>query len=115
MDLEDTIVAVSSPAGAGERAILRLSGPRAMEIAEQVFAPDCHRGLVKDSPTHVALPGRLEPPGSGLSVPALVYLMRAPRSYTRQDDSLISEYPTHLAPIPSKPMSSPPIPAKAEK
>ena len=85
MDLEDTIVAVSSPAGAGERAILRLSGPRAMAIAKSVFPPDCHRGLVKDSPTHVALPGLLAPPGSGLSVPAFVYLMRAPRSYTRQD------------------------------
>jgi len=85
MDLEDTIVAVSSPAGAGERAILRLSGPRAVEIADRVFAPDCHRGPVKDSPTHVALPGLLALTGSGLSVPALVYLMRAPRSYTRQD------------------------------
>jgi len=85
MDLEDTIVAVSSPAGAGDRAVLRLSGPRALEIADRVFAPDCHQGLVKDSPTHVALPGLLVPPGSGLAVPALVYLMRAPRSYTRED------------------------------
>jgi tRNA modification GTPase len=86
MDLEDTIVAVSSPAGAGERAILRLSGPRAMAIAEQVFvaSPAYRRGLVGKL-THTALAGRLEPPGSGLSVPALVYLMRAPRSYTRQD------------------------------
>jgi hypothetical protein len=40
MNLGDTIVAVSSPAGAGERAIVRLSGPRAVEIAASVFAPD---------------------------------------------------------------------------
>jgi len=87
MNLEDTIVAVSSPAGAGERAVLRLSGPWAIEIADRVFAspPDYRRGLVKDSPTHVVHPGLLAPPGSGLSVPALAYLMRAPRSYTRED------------------------------
>ena len=76
----DTIVAVSSPAGAGERAIIRLSGPRAVDIAAQVFAPGD-----EGWPTYTALVGRLEPPGTGLSVPATVYIMRGPRSYTRQD------------------------------
>ena len=80
VNLDDTIVAVSSPAGAGERAIIRLSGPRAVEIAAQVFAPGD-----EGWPTYTALVGRLEPPGTGLSVPATVYIMRGPRSYTRQD------------------------------
>jgi tRNA modification GTPase len=84
MNLEDTIVAVSSPAGAGERAILRLSGPRAMEIAARVFVSGDGVGL-ETRPTFTALVGRLEPPGSGLSVPATVYVMKGPRSYTRQD------------------------------
>ena len=39
MILGDTIVAVSTPAGAGRRAIVRLSGPRAVEIADRVFPP----------------------------------------------------------------------------
>jgi len=123
MNLEDTIVAVSSPAGAGERAILRLSGPQALEIAARVFvavaadsagpylAPGEYTGgrTFTGSPlptrppvyspgakygnsvgleaaaTYTALAGRLAPPGSGLSVPATMYVMRGPRSYTRQD------------------------------
>ena len=85
MDLEDTIVAVSSPAGAGERAILRLSGSRAIEIADGAFAPADGPQGVSAMPAHAARPGVLRVPGAGLSVPATVYLMRAPRSYTRQD------------------------------
>jgi len=84
VNLEDTIVAVSSPAGAGERAILRLSGPRALEIGACVFVPGEGSGL-DGWRSYTALAGRLEPPGSGLSVPAALYVMKAPRSYTRQD------------------------------
>jgi len=127
LDLQDTIVAVSSPAGAAERAIVRLSGERAIEIAERVFAPDTRvawprlrghepggggehghasvamppgiggehghasvamppgsRGLA-DLPTYTSAAGRVVLPDAGLSVPALVYLMRAPKSYTRDD------------------------------
>ncbi|MBM4019817.1 MAG: hypothetical protein FJ288_16100 [Planctomycetes bacterium] len=112
MNLDDTIVAVSSPAGAGERAILRLSGPRALQIADLAFAPGSpgrrrgkpgagdnttpasRRGLVTAA-TFTAVAGRLQAPGSpgrrrgkpcaGLSVPATAYVMRRPRSYTRQD------------------------------
>jgi tRNA modification GTPase len=84
MNLQDSIVAVSSPAGAGERAILRLSGPRAVEIAARVFVAGDGVEL-EGRPTFTALAGRLEPPGSGLSVPATLYIMKAPRSYTRQD------------------------------
>ena len=52
MNLSDTIVAVSSPAGPAERAIVRLSGGEAVAIADRVFAttPDCRRGLVGDTP-----------------------------------------------------------------
>ncbi|MBE3097133.1 MAG: 50S ribosome-binding GTPase [Planctomycetes bacterium] len=134
MNLEDTIVAVSSPAGAGERAIIRLSGPRALAIAGRLFTPgaagapysvprehtggsarECAPpptagngepgtgnrkhpclfpvprsrfpafGRLAEAPTYTAHTGRLEPPGSGLSAPATAYVMRAPRSYTRQD------------------------------
>ena len=122
MNLGDTIVAVSSPAGAGERAVLRLSGPLALAIADRVFVPagdegtdvnalasgsrlnvseaanaavavvvvhsalpTPHSALLSSLPTHTVHPGRLSPPGAGLSVPALLYLMRGPRSYTRED------------------------------
>jgi len=112
MDLQDTIVAVSSPAGAAERAIVRLSGEKAIEIADGVFTPDTRvawprlrghesggggehghasvamppgsRALV-GLPTYTARTGRVSLPGAGLSVPGLVYLMRGPKSYTRGD------------------------------
>jgi len=96
MDLEDTIVAVSSPAGAAERAILRLSGERAIAIADQVFVagaghsegvamPPGSSEPISSWPTYTARAGRVVVPGAGLSVPALVYLMRGPKSYTRGD------------------------------
>ena len=86
MDLGDTIVAVSSPAGAGERTLVRLSGPHAVEIADRAFTADAAGGRrLADAPTYTAHTGRLAPHGTGLSVPATVYLMRAPKSYTRED------------------------------
>ncbi len=95
MDLQDTIVAVSSPAGAAERAIVRLSGEKAIEIADQVFVPDTrvarsvamppgNRGLAH-LPTYACAAGQVALPGAGFSVPALMYLMRGPKSYTRED------------------------------
>ena len=84
MKLDDTIVAVSSPAGPGRRAILRLSGPDALAIADRVFTPS-HASSLSSWPTFAARPGRLEPPGTCLSAPAVAYLMRGPRSYTRED------------------------------
>jgi len=98
MQLSGTIVAVSSPAGAGERAVVRLSGPRAIEIAERVFKNrDSHLfgeaeigdcpcfSALAEAPTYTACDGRLAPPGTGLSVPATLYVMRGPKSYTRED------------------------------
>ncbi|GAG07391.1 unnamed protein product, partial [marine sediment metagenome] len=83
-DLEDTIVAVSSPAGPGQRAILRLSGREALGMADRVFA-SADGSRPSSWPTYAARPGRLEPPGARLSVPAVAYLMRRPKSYTRED------------------------------
>jgi len=84
MNLEDTIVAVSSPAGAAERAIVRLSGGRAIAMADRLFVPD-DGGSVGAMSTYTARPGAVRVPGLGCAVPGVVYLMRAPRSYTRED------------------------------
>ncbi len=84
MDLEDTIVALSSPAGPADRAIVRLSGPAALALAARFFCPDA--GLPPDAwSTFSAQPGRVRAPGLEADLPATLYLMRAPRSYTRQD------------------------------
>ena len=72
----DTIAAISSAVGAAARMIVRLSGPRAIEIAGSLGVDSRPRG-------GAAFRTRLS--FSGLVVPAWVYLFRAPRSYSGED------------------------------
>lgn len=84
MGAEDTIVAVSTPAGHSARAVVRLSGPHALACAAARFRP--RDDAAPDwSGTFRATRGEFLLLGEGLAVPALLYVMRAPRSYTRQD------------------------------
>ncbi|MGA2266689.1 MAG: GTPase [Phycisphaerae bacterium] len=80
--LDDTIVAISTAAGQASRAIVRLSGPAAMDLAVAVFAP---ADRLKSSPPFRRLEGMVALAGSGICLPAAVYVFRAPRSFTRQD------------------------------
>jgi tRNA modification GTPase len=64
----DTIVGLSSPPGPAPRALIRLSGPEARAIVDRMSAG----------------PGRLRLPDGG-SIRAEAVIMRAPRSYTRED------------------------------
>src|SRR5688500_1478867 len=75
--VDDTIAALSSPPGAAERAVVRLSGPRAWELAGGVFAP------WPPAPWRRAA-GALRLPGWP-DAPAVALAFRAPRSYTGQD------------------------------
>ena len=63
---------------------MRLSGPDAVAIADRAFTASDHSSI-SAWPTFAARPGRLEPPGTRLSAPAVAYLMRGPKSYTRED------------------------------
>ncbi len=78
---QDTIVALSSPPGAGSRGIVRLSGPQAVAIARSRLAraPALPAGAYACAAVSVKVPGF---PGA---VEGALYLMRAPRSYTRED------------------------------
>ncbi len=79
---DDTIVAISSPQGAAMRAIIRLSGPNALPVIEAFFEPDAGGDLR----TGFSAPsGRWRLPGEKVSIPATLYVMRAPMSYTRED------------------------------
>jgi tRNA modification GTPase len=81
--LDDTIIAISSPPGVGVRGILRLSGPEALPIAAQVFTADSGEDLAAAT-GHTRLMGRLRIGAAG-DLPAEGYVFRRPRSYTRQD------------------------------
>jgi tRNA modification GTPase len=76
-NLNDTIVAVSSPAG-GARAVVRITGPATTEIYKKIFSPtisSLHIELVKG---YVAIDSELE-------IDAVLYLFLAPHSYTGDD------------------------------
>jgi tRNA modification GTPase len=80
-DVHDTIVALSSAAGVGGRAVVRLSGPRALDIALTTFhaAESIERGRRHWIEGQVTLP----PPLAAL--PAGLMIWPGPKTYTSQD------------------------------
>ena len=79
----DTIVAVSTPAGASPAAIVRLSGPAAFAVVGGLVAePGAALGAL---PPYSAVDARVRLRRGGPAVAATLYLMRAPGSYTRED------------------------------
>lgn len=72
----DTIHAVASPPGAAPRAVLRLSGPRAVDAAALVFAPALER-------VRATVEGRVV--AAGVSFAAFALVMPAPASFTGED------------------------------
>ncbi len=80
---EDTIAAISTPIGEGGVGIVRLSGPEAVAIADGVFASP--RGdRLADAPTHTIHYGHVVVDGRRIDE-VLASIMRAPRTYTRED------------------------------
>ena len=78
----DTIAAISTPAGEGAIALVRISGPGAIRIADKIF-----RG--KESPSrfvsHVQHFGEVVTESGGLIDEAMMSIHRAPASYTGED------------------------------
>jgi tRNA modification GTPase len=85
MHEQDTICAVSTPPGEGGIGIIRISGRDAASIASRIFRPRSEM-LLETAATHTLHYGRVVDPASGETVDeALVSVMRAPASYTRED------------------------------
>ena len=83
---DDTIAAISTAAGWAPRAIVRLSGPEAMELASKFFIPSAPTdGGFATMGGFRRVRGRVKVDSPGITLPAVAYLFRAPRSYTRQD------------------------------
>lgn len=79
----DTIAAVATPMGEGGVAIIRVSGSEAIEIVDTIY-----RGKKKLSTvdSHTIHYGHLHAPKTGeLVEEVLVSVMRAPRTFTRED------------------------------
>ncbi|MCD5391144.1 tRNA modification GTPase [candidate division NPL-UPA2 bacterium] len=79
----DTIAAISTPLGEGGIGIVRLSGPQSLAIAERIFQA---RDGIKpsQSPTHSLHYGHITQNGEIIDE-VLLTVMRAPRTYTRED------------------------------
>ena len=98
-DLNDTIAAIATPVGEGGIAVVRLSGPQSLSIADTSFRP-----AGKSSPPPSAAPshtihfGKIVRQGRILDE-VLLAVMRAPRSFTRQD---VVEITCHGGLLPAK-------------
>ena len=77
----DTIAAVATARGRAALAIVRLSGPQAVEIAEA-----CFRGRdLREAPSHTAHVGLLLAPGGAEIDQVVITIFRAPRSATGEN------------------------------
>jgi tRNA modification GTPase len=91
---KDTIAAVATPVGQAGIGIVRISGPRAGEIAEKIFKP---KKPTKKFQSHRLYLGHLIDPSSGNMIDeVLLSHMKAPHSYTREDVVEINSHSGHL-------------------
>ncbi len=83
--MERTICAVATPMGTGGISVIRISGSEAIEIAEKVFS-----GSLRDKPTHTVHYGFIKNASGETIDEVLLTIMRAPRTFTREDVAEIS-------------------------
>lgn len=80
----DTICAISTAQGVGAIAVVRLSGQKAIEIANELFIPAAEREPLINIPTQTAQFGRIYD-NDELLDEVVVTTFRQPHSYTGQD------------------------------
>ncbi|MBB4826945.1 tRNA modification GTPase [Sporosarcina luteola] len=81
----DTIAAISTPMGEGAIAIVRLSGDEAIQLTSRIFRSPSGKNLA-DEPSHTIHYGHLiEPATDEVIEEVMVSIMRAPKTFTRED------------------------------
>lgn len=80
MNLQDTIVALATPAGTGAIGVIRLSGKEALTISEKMFSKS-----LKDKDSHTIHLGKLRDTKGQLLDEPLVSVFKAPTSYTKEN------------------------------
>jgi tRNA modification GTPase len=101
MDDFSTIAAIATPAGSGGISIIRVSGPKAVPIAAVLFQPCAGGPLSRSAGTsfesHRLYYGHIVDPANGRTLDeVLLGVMKAPRSYTRED---VVEINAHGGPV----------------
>jgi len=90
MNMDDTIAAIATPLGEGGLAVVRLSGARAFAIADKGFEPVGKSSLKPSAaPTNTIQFGKIVRDGKVIDE-VLLAVLRAPRTFTREDTVEIS-------------------------
>ena len=96
---EDTIAAIATPMGEGGLAVIRISGPQALEMADGFFVPAGKTAMKPSTaPTHTLHYGHVLRDGHRFDK-VLLAVLRAPRTFTREDTVEIS---CHGGQLPAK-------------
>ncbi len=96
---DDTIAAIATPLGEGGLAVIRLSGAKALTVADKCFQPAGKSSLKPSAaPTHTIHYGKIVRDGRDVDE-VLVAVMRAPRTFTRED---VVELTCHGGLLPAK-------------
>ncbi len=83
--MEDTIAAIATSLGEGGLAVIRLSGPQALAVADKIFTPARRTAPAPSScSTHTLHYGRIMREDRRVDE-VMLGIMRAPRSYTKED------------------------------
>ena len=78
--MNDTIAAISTAQGVGAIAIIRVSGPEAISIVQNIFSNE----KLSNAPTHTIHYGFIQESGKNVDE-VLVSVMRGPKTFTTED------------------------------
>lgn len=81
----DTITAISTPMGEGAIAIVRLSGDEAVKIADKIFKSPSGKKLIEEKSHTIHYGYLIEPKSEEVVEEVMISLMRAPKTFTRED------------------------------
>src|SRR5882724_2864594 len=96
---DDTIAAIATPIGEGGLAVIRISGAQALAVADRIFSPVGKSSLKPSAAaSHTIQFGHVVRDGKTIDE-VLVAVMRAPRTFTRED---IVEITCHGGILPAK-------------
>jgi tRNA modification GTPase len=83
--IDDTIAAIATPLGEGGLAVVRFSGPQALAVADKIFLPVGKTSLKPSAATsHTIQYGKIMR-GDKTVDEVLLAVLRAPRTFTRED------------------------------
>ena len=80
-DLTDTIIALSTPPGAGAIGVIRLSGPKAIEVVDEVF----HGKDLSQVEGYTVHFGKIKDEEGKVLDEVLATIFRGPKSYTKEN------------------------------